>query len=264
MPIPVLCPECGAKIIAPDSELGRRMKCPTCGDQITVVSVNDVERDAASSVDASPLDPGWEKVAVGYRMLNFALLFFLLGVFATATTTVAVWALHEQKQVIHDDSLRNLVGWTTAGVCGLVVAVFSFLGHLFLLRMPEDKDGGKGKTLAMVMLAVLFFPGVNAIVPLLLLPIFSAGVGTALNNWRLTNSGWNLFTWYAAGVFAVPMLAYGCDFVGNSFGMPVVGYIAAGVGVVVGWSLTVFAIYRTFAGLRWGIEEAIRERGLRG
>lgn len=261
MPIPVLCPECGAKIIAPDSELGRRMKCPTCGDQITVVSVNDVERDVASA-DASPLDPGWEKVAVGYRMLGLAALFLLVGVFCTVAVAVIAWAAFEQKQEISNDTPRKLIGSGVGIGFGLLVMVFTSLGHANFLAVPTDAGGGMTKGLAVSMLALGVIPGLNGLA-LLLLPVFSARVGTALNNPRLTSLGWYLYAWFGA-VFGVHWLTAICFAGGNDLGIPVVGFIAGATVEVGGWVLVFLGVWWTLAAFRRGIEDAVRERGTRG
>jgi hypothetical protein len=235
------------------------MNCPACGELFTVRSANDAPAEDAPG----PLDPGWRKVAVGYRMLRFALWLLLLGAVASVGVTVGAWALYAQK-VVQDAAVPQVAGNVVGGTFALGVAVFALLGHLFFLAMPSDENGGKGKQLALTMLVVGIMPGFNVIVPLLLLPVFSAGVGTALGDRRLTQSGWLLYTWYAAAGLALPMLAYLLVIAGASLGMPVVGGIVAGWFALVGWVLVLVALDRTFAGFRRGIEDALRERGTRG
>ena len=36
MPLTVPCPECGTKLLAPDSAVGQRLRCPKCGTLATV------------------------------------------------------------------------------------------------------------------------------------------------------------------------------------------------------------------------------------
>jgi hypothetical protein len=260
VPIPVVCPECGAKMIAPDSTLGTRTECPECGEAMTVRSVNDAERAAAG--DAGPLHPGWRKVAFGYRLLGFALVALVLGVAATTAVTVGTWAVYEYNQEVSDDTPRMVSGGAVAAISVLCVVVLALVGLLSLSGMPRDEAGGRGRALAVVMLALGFVPGLNWLPPLLL-PVFSAGVGAALGDRRLTQSGWDLYTWYGTAGFMVPILYYGGVFVGVTLGRPIVGFIAGGVLAVVGL-LASYMVWSTLAGFRRGIEVAIRERGTRG
>jgi hypothetical protein len=259
VPIPVVCPSCGAKLIFRDETLGTRTKCPKCGEALTVRSVND---SVPVADDTSPLHPGWRKVAFGYRMLGLALVFLVVEVLGTAATNLGIALLYERNQEINDDTPRKVAVTAVVLSFGLVVAVFSFLGHLAFLKMPSDEDGGKGKTLAIGMLVLSLLPGLNWLVPLLL-PVFSAGVGTALGERKLTQDGRYLYTWYGTGCVVPPVLFYGCVFVGVTLGEPLVGVILGGVLAVAAGLGVSYMVWRTLDGFRRGIEAAVRERGLR-
>lgn len=223
------------------------------------------------------LHRGWKMVALGYRMLGLAMLFALLGILAAggAVAFLAVsgkdlsLAITPGAEGTRGDllALPMLAGGFFAGLAGL----FAILGYLFFLWMPKDEDGGKGKTLGIVMFIFLFIPGLSALVPWLL-PLYSAGVGNALDKPKLRKYGIGLYIWYAVGFILTPALAAGAAFAGRMINPPegrdvtstgtVVGMLAAGVIMLIMGLVVFFSIWGTFAGLRRGIQASIRERGI--
>lgn len=226
------------------------------------------------------LHRGWKTVALGYRMLGLAMLFVLLGVLVTVGAGVAatltsgkdlpvLFSGGGDKEKAEVFALPALAG----GVFGGLAALFAFLGYLFLMWMPKDEDGGKGKTLGIVMFILLFIPGLSALVPWLL-PIYSAGVGTALGKPKLRKYGFGLYIWYIVGLIGLPLLAGGSYYAGYALDPPG-NRSGATQGMLVGMGASVlltlflglfvfFSVWGTFAGLRRGIQASIRQRGIIG
>jgi hypothetical protein len=105
----------------------------------------------------------------------------------------------------------------------------------------------------------------NWLVPLLL-PLFSAGVGNALDKPKLRKYGFGLYIWYAVGCILTPALAAGAFFLarmmdpgGNG---TVIGVMAAAVVLLILGVFVYFSVWGTFAGLRRGITASVRERGV--
>lgn len=236
---------------------------------------NDYRSDDPDGL-APRLHRGWKMVALGYRMLGLAMLFSLLGVLGTVGGMIAfggskaVDALSagakSPERVLELATPGLAVGGVFLGLAGL----FAFLGYLFLMLMPKDEDGGKGKTLGIVMFILLFIPGLNALVPWLL-PLYSAGVGTALGKPKLRKYGFGLYVWYAVGFILIPLLAGGALFAGwmidppvkevASQGMLISALVAGVISLILGL-VVFFSVWGTFAGMRRGITASIRERGV--
>lgn len=224
--------------------------------------------------DTARLHKGWKSVALGYRMLGLGMLFLLLGVPAAIGSFIAVGGLDavERRPHWYDLSEKEIGQLAiplaiTAGTA-MLVGLFTFLAHVFMMGMPKDEKGGKGKGLAVTMF-FLPFVGLAAVSSLILLPLFSSGIGTALNKPRLRKYGIGLFVWYAVGFILLPLLAGGA-FVGVQAVLAAepngVLYAGLGAGVIalVLGLFVFFSIWGTFAGMRRGIQASIRERGLIG
>lgn len=219
--------------------------------------------------DTARLHKGWKAVALGYRMLGLGMLFFFVGVVATVGVLVALDGVKNLENLFSGNKLSDravtelTIPFAVGGGFGLLSGLLSFLGLLFFMGMPKDEDGGKGKVLAVAMFILPFF-GLGAI-SALLLPIFSGGVGSALNKPKLRKYGFGLFIWYAVGFVLVPLLVWGAHYgVMAGLGDAVVaGIVAAVVGLILGL-LVFFSIWGTFAGMRRGIQSSTRERGIIG
>lgn len=229
-------------------------------------------KSPASTADTGgPLHPGWKSVALGYRMFGVKMLLALLGGLGVITTFVLVegWApadrMIRNPERFDSDSPLLLVPMAVAGVTAAVVALFSLLGHIFLMGMPNDRLGGKGKGLAGLMF-ILLLVGL-APVSALLLPAYSAGIGTALGKPRLTKYGWGLYVWYLVGLVVLPLLAGG-TFLGVQMFLAAepnnAMYAALGAGVIalVLGAYVYLSVWGTFVGLRRGISASVRERGI--
>lgn len=226
---------------------------------------------------APRLHRGWKSVALGYRMFGLGMLFALLGVLGTIGAAAAISFLGgKDTSMIFSNAGEKVraevlaVPTLVGGFFGGLAALFAFLGYLFLMFIPKDEDGGKGKTLGVVMFILLFVPGLNALVPWLL-PAYSAGVGTALGKPKLTKWGWGLYIWYAVGLILLPLLDAGAVIGGSMIDPPgkeglspgmIIGGIAAAVITLILGFLVYLSVWGTFVGIRRGIQAAVRERGV--
>lgn len=57
MPIPVRCPNCNAKLNAPDAAAGRRVKCPKCETKVPVPAVSEGSGSAPAIASPTPAAP---------------------------------------------------------------------------------------------------------------------------------------------------------------------------------------------------------------
>ncbi len=60
MPLPILCPVCGSKTMAPETALGKRAKCPKCSATLLIpvaILATVIESPQAKSVPAMPILP---------------------------------------------------------------------------------------------------------------------------------------------------------------------------------------------------------------
>lgn len=226
-------------------------------------------RDDEPTDDTGRLHKGWKTVARGYRMFGLAMLFLLLGVPAFGGTFFAfegfrVLETSDRWTDLTEKQLAQLaIPFGIGGLFSFLVGLFTLLGYAFLMGMPKPEKGGQGKGLAIAMFFLLFV-GLGAI-SALLLPFFSAGVGTALGKPKLKKVGLGLLVWYLVGLFGVPLLTAGAFFgIGVGLGD---GVLASIVSVAVGTVLGVFvffSVWGTFISMRRGIQASVRERGIVG
>lgn len=222
----------------------------------------DDDRDDADEAPGGRLHPGWKRVALGYRMLGFAMLALLVGWVVTAGAIVATGMSVGNGR--NADEVVRLVAFGVGGFFVLVVGVLTLLGHLFLMGMPRDEDGGKGKTLAVVMLVLALVPGLQVVIPILL-AVFSGGVGDALDKPKLRRRGYGLFIWYAIGLILQPLLMAAAFFGGAAIDRSGVFSVVAALAVNVVIGLLVYiSVWSTFVHMRRGILTAVRERGVIG
>lgn len=235
-----------------------------------VADDDDYRPEDADGAAAGRLHRGWKMVALGYRMLGLKMLCLLLGAVGAVACMVIFdgWKaldLLASGNRVTDSAINNLtypiVTFSAAAGLG---GFLGLLGLLFLMWMPKPEDGGKGKVLAVVMF-ILPFLGLAAFIPLLL-PIFSAGIGTALEKPRVRRYGYGMYLWYAIGLIVVPLLAWG-SYLGAMALLNNEASVAALVPlavVVVGGAFVYLSIWGSIAGVRQGISAAIRERGIIG
>lgn len=231
-------------------------------------------RDAADDQpptgdDAARLHKGWKMVALGYRMFGLKMLFAMLGVLGVIAAFVAVQGWEPLGDIIRDPKRADrkaealLVPMAVGGAMSAVVGLFALLGHAFLMGMPKDEQGGKGKVLGLLMFVFLFL-GLGGLNPILL-PIYSAGVGTALGKPKLRRYGFGLYVWYAVGFILTPLLAVGAWYgTGITTRDDIVATLVGGVVALILGVLVFFSIWGTYAGLRRGIQASIRDRGIIG
>lgn len=244
--------------------------------------------------DNPRLHPGWKSVALGYHLLGFAALVAGLALVAGMGIFVALGGIQKGQTLLEaqnapafdkSESVRTATDTAAKDLTGVILisalaggglmsvaSLLLLIGHVLFILMPKDEDGGKGKTLGIIQFVTLLVGVLPA--NIILLPLYTMGIGTQLNKPKVKKAGLGLLVW----LILAPGLLAGASF-GGFFGMVKLAPPAerkdvpqaATFALIVSSGLTFGAAVISLLGIggcttaaRRGILASVRERGVIG